>query len=477
MMISRRGFLAAGAAFGIGGVAFGQSRARQIAAGAKIRVALIGCGARMGQIIEPIMAEQVVALADPDPKMRAHLLGRMAKMPHAKEYDLSKVRTFADYRELFAKMGDEIDAVFIATPNHHHALAAVMAMRRGIHVFVEKPMASTVQEAQFMGRVAKETGVVTQVGNFGHSTKAMRICVDSIKKGLIGEIRDVWCYDDRINSMMYRPPAAPPPKGMDWDVWCGPAPKCDYYAPTKDHNGMHPHDWHSWIGYGNGSIGNMGTHIMDAAFWALELGKVVPDKVDVKDVAWGCAGAWAKRDSIDFHFPSRGNLPPVTLHWRDGMAGDLPMDSDHFGPFINEAKKRAYLNFPPELLEFERKWNLAKAPLAFMGSVFIGTKGAIWHCFHSSLRFFPKTLGKEIRKNKAGYQANEHVMEFLNAVRAHREANTNFDYSVPLAKILMLGNATARAGVGEYAWDGHRFTCGDKANRFLKTVYRKGWEL
>ena len=188
-------------------------------------------------------------------------------------------------------------------------------------------------------------------------------------------------------------------------------------------------------------------------------------------------GAWAKRDSIDFHFPARGSLPPVTLHWRDGMAGDLPMDTDHFGPFINEAKKREDLNFPPELLEFERKWKLQKAPLAFMGSVFIGTKGAIWHCFHSSLRFFPKGLGKDIRKNKAGYQANEHVMEFLNAVREHREANTNFDYSVPLAKVLMLGNATARAGVGEYAWNGHAFTNSDKANSFLKTVYRKGWEL
>ena len=178
-----KGLLAAGAMplFGIGCAGFGQSRARQIAKGAKIRVALIGCGERMRQIIEPLMAEDVVALVDPDPRMIDLTKAKMAKVPGAG--DISKVRTFFDYRELYAKMGDEIDAAVIATTNHHHALAAVLAMRRGIHVFVEKPLASTVAEAQLMGRVARETGVVTQVGNFGHSTRAMRICVDAIAAG------------------------------------------------------------------------------------------------------------------------------------------------------------------------------------------------------------------------------------------------------------------------------------------------------
>ena len=478
MMIRRRGFLAAGAAFGIGGVAFGQSRARQIAAGAKIRVALIGCGARMGQIIEPIMAEQVVALADPDPKMRAHLLGRMAKMPHAKEYDLSKVRTFADYRELFAKMGDEIDAVFIATPNHHHALAAVMAMRRGIHVFVEKPMASTVQEAQLMGRVAKETGVVTQVGNFGHSTKAMRICVDSIKKGLIGEIRDVWCYDDRINSMMYRPPAAPPPKGMDWDVWCGPAPKCDYYAPTKDHNGMHPHDWHSWIGYGNGSIGNMGTHIMDAAFWALDLGAAHPASVEAREASFAVDGAWSWRTTVDYAFPERNGLPPVTLHWYDGLKPGIPYDKEHV-TMTGHALKREWLNLPPVLLETERKWGIAeKAPFLNMGTLFCGTQGTIWFSHHSAIRFFPKHLGQEIKKSKKfTYKTTEHTQEFYDAIRQNRPANTNFAYSVPLAESLLLANVASRAGTKKLLWDGAKITNDDAANAFLGTSYRKGWEL
>ena len=476
-MVTRRGFLAAGAAFGIGGLAFGRSRARQIAAGAKIRVALIGCGGRLQQLVEPIMAERIVALVDPDPRMRAATRERMVQVGGRDA--LAGVREFFDYRELYAKMGDALDAVFIATPNHHHALAAVLAMRCGIHVFVEKPMASTVAEAQLMGRVAKETGVVTQVGNFGHSTKAMRVCVESIRKGLIGEIRDVWCYDDRLNSMMYRPPAAPPPAGMDWDAWCGPAPVCDYYAPTADHQGLHPHDWHSWIGYGNGSIGNMGTHIMDAAFWALDLGKAPPTTITAHEAAFACPGAWAWRDTIDFAFPARGGLPPVTLHWYDGVCPGIPYDKDHVDRF-GHALKREWLNLPPILLETERKWGIAeKAPFLNMGTLFCGTKGTIWFSHHSAIRFFPKTIGKEIRKAKNfSYKTTEHTHEFYAAIRESRPANTGFDYSVPLAETLLLANVAARAGKGAVLkWDGRSITNNPAANAFLSAPCRPGWEL
>ena len=477
MNLSRRSFLAAGAAFGIGGLAFGQSRARQIAAGAKIRVAIIGCGGRMQQLVEPIMAEQVVALVDPDPRMRTSTLAKMKKIPNAG--DLSKIRQFNDYRELYAKMGGELDAVFIGTPNHHHALAAVLAMRLGIHVFVEKPMASTVEEAQLMGRVAKETGVVTQVGNFGHSTKAMRICVDSIKNGLIGEIRDVWCYDDRLNSMMHRPAAVPPPAGMDWDSWCGPAPVCDYYAPTEDYQGLHPHDWHSWIGYGNGSIGNMGTHIMDAAFWALDLGKVAPSTITTHEAEFACPGAWAWRDTIDFEFAARGDFGPVTLHWYDGVCPGIPYDKQHVDRY-GHALKREWLNLPPILLETEKTWGIAdKAPFLNMGTLFCGTKGTIWFSHHSAIRFFPKELGREIKKSKNfTYKTTEHTHEFYAAIRENRPANTNFDYSVPLAETLLLANVAARAGKGSVlTWDGRKIVNNAAANQFLKTSYRPGWEL
>ncbi len=473
-MLGRRRFLFAGVAFGIGGAGFGMSRARRIANGEKIRVALIGCGGRMQQLIEPIMAERVVALADPDPAMIASTLEKMKRIPGAG--DLSGVRTFFDYRELYAKLGDSIDAVFIATPNHHHAPAAIMAMRRGIHVFVEKPMALTVEEARLMGRVAKETGVVTQVGNFGHSTRAMRLCVESIRNGLIGEIRDVWCYDDRINSMMHRPPAAPPPKGMDWDLWCGPSPLCDYYAATPDHQGMHPHDWHSWIGYGNGSIGNMGTHIMDAAFWALSLGARTLESVEAREAEFACPGAWAWRDTIDYSFGAHDGMPPVVLHWYDGVKPGIPYDREHVTGF-GHALKREYLNLPPVLLETEQREGIAeKAPFLNMGTLFVGTRGTIWFSHHSAIRFFPKSLGKEIKKSKNfTYKTTEHTIEFYNAIREGREANTGFGYSVPLAEAVLLGNVAARAGRRKLLLQDGRIVGEDPANAFLRTDRRPGW--
>ena len=426
--MKRRDFmkLAAGAALFNIGTLRAAPLAKRIAQGAKIRVALIGCGGRMQTIVEPLMAEDVVALADPDPRMIERTKAKMARMPNAG--DISKVRTFADYRELFAKMGDEIDAVAIATPNHHHALAAVLAMRHGIHVFVEKPMASTVAEAQLMGRVAKEMGVVTQVGNFGHSTKAMRICVDAI-------------------------------------------------TPNEDHDGLHPHDWHSWIGYGNGSIGNMGTHIMDAAFWALELGKTGPESVEALDVQFACPGAWAWRDTIDFRFPARGDLPPVTLHWWDGVKDGIPYSKKYVGR-TGVCHKREYQNLPPIIEETEREYGLEKAPFLNMGSLFVGTKGKIWFSHHSAIRFFPKTLGVEIKKSKKfTYKTTEHTLEFYAAIREGRQANTGFGYSVPLAETLLLGNVAARAGKKKLLWDGRRITNDEAANAFLKTSYRPGWEL
>ncbi len=483
----RREFIGAAACalplFNIGCAGFGRSRARCVAAGDRIRVGLIGCGAQMTGLIRRMGGAanvKVVALVDPDPMGIVRV--KKSAVDFYGGFDFTGAWEGVDYREMFEAVGDSLDAVFIATPNHHHALPALMAVRRGIHLYLEKPFALTMEEVNLLEAEAKKTGVVTQVGNYGHSTTAMKMCVDAVRRGVIGEVREVYSYSDRCNSNDFRPHGGTLPKGMDWDLWCGPAPRCEYYgryggADGRERTGIHPHDWHSWIGYGNGSIGNMGTHIMDAPFWALDLGAVAPDRVEVKDVAWGAEGAWARRDTIDFHFPARNNLPPITLHWHDGLKDGVPLKMPFVEGHNNIAQKREYLNFPSELVELEKRYRLERAPLAFMGSVFIGSKGAIWHCFHSSLRFFPKGIGRDFIKNKVAYQADEHVMEFLNAIRERREANTCFDYSVPLARVLMLGNATARSGKGVYSWNGTKFTTGVKANEFLATAYRPGWEL
>ncbi|MGN0876898.1 MAG: hypothetical protein ACI4TC_06485, partial [Kiritimatiellia bacterium] len=357
----------------------------------------------------------------------------------------------------------------------HHALPAVMALRRNIAVYLDKPMTLTWAEADLVGReAAARPDVVTQVGTFGHSFYTMPYCAARIKEGAIGDVTDVWCYDDRLNSMMFRPQPAPPPKGMDWDVWCGGSPVCDYYPTTEDYNGIHPHDWHSWIDYGNGAIGNMGTHIMDCAFLALDLWKTEPAQIDTIDAQFACPGAWAWRDTIDFHFPAHDGFGPIKLHWWDGVKNGIPYTKEYVNKW-GQLNVRENQNLPPVVLELEKKygcrfWN--------HGFVMVGTKGAMFYSHHGAFRFLPDSLGGfRDRDHDFSYprMTCPHVAEFFAAVREGRRANDAFDYNVPLAKTVMLGNVAARAGKGTLLWDGRRVTNNEKANEFLDKPYREGW--
>lgn len=465
--------------FNIGCAGFGRSRARQIAEGAKIRIGLIGCGNRMSAsltygLLNNLCGEAIVCMCDPDPSRWDSVRKIVkARQPQA---DASKIVAYYDYRKMLEIEGDRIDAVVISTPNHHHAPAAMLAMSKGLHVYVEKPMALTIEEVRAMHEASKRYGVVTQVGNHGHSQEGMRRLVEYVAAGQIGQIRDVYCFDDRLNAMTYRPPAAKPPAGMDWDAWCGPAPVCDYYAPSRDHLGMHPHDWHSWIGYGNGSIGNMGTHIIDPVFWALDLGAVRPESVVADDVVAGCPGSWTIRNTIRWRFPARKGFDAVTLHWYDGVKDGIPYDRNHVTR-IGCCLKREYQNLPPIVEEVEKSHGVE---LGALGALFVGEKGCIRIGAHGDgLVFAPKDLykpkpPKTLRREKR----MDHQVDWLRAIRnPERPAGCDFDYSAPLAETVLLGNVVAQVGKGrELIWDGKRFTNIEEANAYLDTSYRNGWK-
>ena len=456
--------------FNIGCVGFGQSRARQIAAGQKIRVALIGCGARMGVLITKCDEVQIVALADPHKSALDKTRARLCKLYPNSGYD--KIPSFPSYQELFESMGDEIDAVIIAANQQQHALPALFAMERGIHVYVEKPIAYSTEEADLMLKAAKKYGVVSQCGHHGHSAVIMATAVEYIQSGAIGQIHDVWCFDDRINSQAVVPPDAPVPEGMDWDRWVGPAPMRPY-KPCYE-----PHKWYDWIGFGNGNIGNMGNHVLDASFFALRLNEVNPLSAELLDQRDGAPGSWPLRQTIDFKFPARKGLDPVTIHWWDGIKDGIPVDSKHQNK-IGIALKREYQNLPPIIEELEKKYNV---PLGQIGTVWIGEKGAIWlNEFGSAMQFLPTSLGHEIRKNRPKpwlpRVKKSHVHEFFAAIREGRLANADFRYGVPLVKTVLLGNVLAQTGLGRIDWDGSRVTNNEKANAYVKTTYRKGWEL
>ena len=478
-----RGMLAAGALplFNIGCAGFGAGRRAQLAKGAKIRIAIIGCGDWGRTLLNragTVGGCEVVALCEPDPRALAALRQKCAKVWGAAALDAAKA--YPDYRVMFDEVGDTLDAVFVATPNHHHALPALMAIRRGVAAFVEKPLAHTLEEVMLIGREAARHGVVVRVGNKGHNISHRPLLAKCLKDGVIGDVTEVFSFSDRPNTMFRRPHTVPVPDGMDWDVWCGGSPVCEPYGEEDGRVGLHPHDWHSWIDYGNGSIGNMGTHVLDAPYQTMDMWKVTPSKIVVRDVKWGCPGAWNARGTMDFHIPAREGWGEIVLHWNDGVADGVDISSKFMTGWYNRVYKREHTNFPPELVELERKWGV-KTPIPAFGTVFVGTKGMIYEEFHRTLRFFPEGGAVKDIPVPGNEELNKEeikiVAEFLDAVRGRPwPVNTGLDFSIPLAKTLMLANMLAVARRGEHTFDGEK-TDSAAANAHARHGYRSGWEV
>ena len=291
--------LAAGAAaFNIGGFAFGQSRARQIAQGAKIRLALIGCGGRLRSVlVTKCLDEEIVAMVDPDAPQIDATKARIKKLKA--DYDLSKVRTFADYRVFLDQMGGEVDAAIIASNQQTHAPIAIACMKRGIHVYVEKPICYSEEEADLLAAAERKYGVVTQAGHHGHSGPFQPLVAEYVQSGALGQIREVWSWSDRFNAQRKLSPVIDPPKGMNWDLWVGPAEMRPY---RRSYLGQR---WYDIRGFGNGSLGNMGNHVLDAPFWAMNLMNTPPTAVTMEDMSYVCPESWPTRETLTYEFPAR----------------------------------------------------------------------------------------------------------------------------------------------------------------------------
>ena len=470
--MQRRGFLklAAGtAALPLFNIGCTSVQPRAYIPGKKLRVALIGCGWRMRDVLSTKCEEvEIVALVDPWKSALETVRARICKRYPGCGYE--KIPAFRDYHELYEKMGDGLDAVIIATNQQQHALPALLAMERGIHVYVEKPICYSLEEAELLLKAAKKYGVVSQCGHHGHSSPVMATAVEYIQSGALGQIRDVWCFDDRINSQAVVPPDASAPADMDWDSWVGPA-KMRPYKPCYA-----PHQWYDWKGFGNGNIGNMGNHVMDASFFALKLGEGELLSAELFDQRDGAPGSWPLRQTIDFRFSARKGLDPVTIHWWDGIKDGIPVDSAHQN-IIGIATKREYQNLPPIVEELEKKYGV---PLGQIGTLWMGEKGILWlNEFGSAMQFVPTSFGKTVKKPDPWIPRvkKSHVHEFFAAIREKRLANADFRYGVPLVKTVLMGNVLAETGKGRLDWNGSRFTNNEAANKWIRSTYRPGWEL
>ena len=294
--LSRRSFLGRAALAGLGATLV----PRHVLGGAgyqapsdTIGIAGVGVGGVGHRKIRAMDSEQIVALCDID-------------LHHAREAfaDYPDAAVYQDYRRMLDEMDEAIDAVVIATPDHTHAVIAQEAMRRGKHVYVEKPLTWSIDEAHTLSQVADETGVVAAMGNQGHSLNDARLVNEYLQDGAIGTVREVHAWTNRPiwpQGMAQPEVLKRKPQHIDWDLFLGPAPEIPY-DPA-----YHPFAWRGWFDFGTGALGDMGAHLIDHPVWALDLG--YPDTIETRSSAFNGV-SWPHASMTYFTFPARGDRPP-----------------------------------------------------------------------------------------------------------------------------------------------------------------------
>jgi predicted dehydrogenase len=407
----------------------------------KPNIAGIGAGGMGGGDINSVSGgSNIVALCDVDLRRASTI----QKFPQAKVY--------RDFRKMFDEMGDKIDAVIVGTPDHTHAVAAMAAIKRGKHVYCEKPLAHSVGEVRALMKAAQEYKVVTQLGNQGHSFDTIRTFCEWIWDGAIGNVHTVHCGCAAVNSgidqLSRMSEKEDVPADLDWDLWLGPAQERPY------HSFYLPGRWRGWVPFGNGTIGDWVCHVVDPVFWALDLGAPKTIQAQVKDYDPKTQGdAFPKGDIITFEFPAKGSRGPITLLWHSGTEK------------IPQAKE----------LEPDRK------PVD-TGAYVYGDKGVIMYGSHGAggVRIIPETAMKAYKRPEQKIpRVKEHHDDWLRAIREGRKAGSDFSYGGPLTELAMLGVIALKMPGTKLEWDAQaaKFTNCDEANQFLNPPYRQGWTL
>ena len=271
----------------------------------KLNVACIGTANRAAADINGVMSQNIVALCDID----SRYLKKSQKLIHDKQGHTPT--GFVDYREMIDQMGDKFDAVVVATSDHHHAPATIRAINAGKHVYCEKPLTHTVQEARIIAEAAEKAGVATQLGTQIHASNNYRRVVEIVKSGAIGDITDAHVWVSKTWGGGERPDAADPvPEHLNWDLWLGPAPERDYKAGL-----YHPAQWRRWWDFGSGTLGDMACHYMDLPFWALDLKYPVSCRAEGRELHPDSCPMGLK---VYYKFPANDQRPGLNLTWYDG---------------------------------------------------------------------------------------------------------------------------------------------------------------
>jgi predicted dehydrogenase len=443
----------------------------QPAPGRKLNCVQIGCGGRaMHAHLDWLITsskDNVVAIVEPDEKNQ----GVAKRWLQSKDQDISQLQVFTDYRVMFDKISKQIDAVFIATPNHHHAPASMLAMDAGVAVYCEKPLCHDIGEARKLREMARLAKTATQMGNQGHCEDGYRRLCEFVSAGVVGNITETHSWTDRANGGVGpRPPTLPTPAGLHWEEWIGPAPYRDY------HSDLHPHEWHGWYDFGNGSLGNMGCHVLDGVYWALKLEH--PTAVEMEQVRDGSDERYPTGSRIRWDFPARGDMPPLKAFWYEGLklGADLSAASGSLKAVKGEAR-----NLPPLLKELEKKYPDEEFDTS--GTLYVGEKGILYTAtYGGKMHILPMEKMQQMKQPPRTMPRPKNIFsDFLDACRSgNSKTEASFDYGARLTEFNLLGNLAQRAGVGrKLEWDGPgmKVTNFAEANQWVQRPVRQGWPV
>ena len=427
--------------------------------GEKLNIGVIGVGGKGWSDWTPMFknGENIVALCDVD---RTWVDKGVAEIKKANSS--ADVKCYSDYRKMLDDLGDKLDAVTVSTPDHTHAAAAIRAMKMGCSCYVQKPLVRTIWEARYFEKVAKASGVITQMGNQGSCQDGLRRNVELLQAGILGNVKEVHVWTNRPvwPQGIARPQGSDPvPDTLNWDCWLGTAPVRPYKKDV-----YHRFKWRGYFDFGTGAFGDMACHTMNVPFRGLQLEDVVAAEtmmIDGKNNE-----TYPNKSIVKMTYAARKGMPEVNLFWYDG-------------------NEKPSADIMPQVIA-----TLGAVPKT--GCLIVGDKGMMVSTNDYGKDAYIALKGEKKMKSTTKHPAavempqtierckSNQYIEFVNAIKGTENTYSDIDHSVPMLEGMLVG-CIAQQVPGKLAWNSRKqmFTSGNVAvaNALLKPHIRKGFEF